>query len=1036
MREIILTYLFYWVGSVALFAQNSPIETHLTVKVQVPTVTTFSLSYLKELITCTPITQTFDLQENKAAAFSFMCAEPTVVTIHYANASYDVYVEPGDDMYVGFEGNKFPNSLLFTGKGSLHNAYLMALNTEFEDQRYSVITHKMHTFSPGEYKLWLRTYYNKRRLFFDNYDSGYKKQFSETFRQYALAENDFWYAQHLLRNRYERIRNIAGVLELAEYPHDYFDFLNQIILNNDLALINSNYRDFIQYFLDYRRKYPDSPYGVNSRQVIFRVNAPKCYLLPTREATEIKEELQIGTRLWYLGDQKNYMNDNQDGQITYALFVRTDDGHEGWVMSGKIEQESVSLNTSPQSIEQVECTQENIVKTYRCNRQTWLVNSPLDQNNPIVIFPEEELEYLYENTDQRYTLEASPERYYGVFLKVRTKTGKIGWVVDFSVTAFEQQVAARKKQTNVLNKTVFKEIDRYFYAKSRYYTIARELYLAFFFEQPKAIEPEITQFFRENTVNAYGKTLNDAYVEYLKKIPDANSTPLRDCNLIRKLVTNLHYPPEKIVLEKADGDENKATQPLLHFPVATQAAQQEAVGTLPALSYQPKMPTLKETKFRGHIDQPNGQTLELTLFIDDIAPRYYSYRLALDAKGDFQQTFQLANAVRAELYYGASHVNLFIEPEDDLVLQAKAMDFLNTANFGGKGGHHNNFLALTQRVFSNYYAALETNTKLSNPMDFKDFMEQAWRQRRQYLADYPLRKEFSAAFFNYADADIDYWYGYGLLNYPWAHPVEGEKRPMDVPPIFYSFIDKDILLNKENALASKNYIDFLKRYLDNLLLNSRNKDKITLVETAFKDKIVAYAKAFYLADACREQLTLNIANEVNRYVNSNVPTPYKDALSIAYSKNVPLKQGMPAPNFNLTTLEDKTFSLSEHKGKVICIEFWATWCIPCQEAMKSAQRLREKLSNNTVEFVFINADQDKSAADIEKHLTRLKLKDGVQLLDNQSNPYITPAKDLYGAFQLPLSILIDKNGNIDTYPANKLSETELAARIQELANKK
>src|SRR5437867_12994290 len=63
------------------------------------------------------------------------------------------------------------------------------------------------------------------------------------------------------------------------------------------------------------------------------------------------------------------------------------------------------------------------------------------------------------------------------------------------------------------------------------------------------------------------------------------------------------------------------------------------------------------------------------------------------------------------------------------------------------------------------------------------------------------------------------------------------------------------------------------------------------------------------------------------------------------AKYEPLVVGMTAPDFRLPDLQGKTQRLSDYRGKVVFLNFWATWCKPCKEEMPSMQVLWENLKN-------------------------------------------------------------------------------------------
>jgi len=65
--------------------------------------------------------------------------------------------------------------------------------------------------------------------------------------------------------------------------------------------------------------------------------------------------------------------------------------------------------------------------------------------------------------------------------------------------------------------------------------------------------------------------------------------------------------------------------------------------------------------------------------------------------------------------------------------------------------------------------------------------------------------------------------------------------------------------------------------------------------------------------------------------------------------------GETAPNWELSDAEGKLHSLSEYRGKVVVMDFWATWCGPCKEIMPRMQKLYDKYQNNKVVVFGVNS---------------------------------------------------------------------------------
>jgi peroxiredoxin len=111
-----------------------------------------------------------------------------------------------------------------------------------------------------------------------------------------------------------------------------------------------------------------------------------------------------------------------------------------------------------------------------------------------------------------------------------------------------------------------------------------------------------------------------------------------------------------------------------------------------------------------------------------------------------------------------------------------------------------------------------------------------------------------------------------------------------------------------------------------------------------------------------------------------------------------------APNFELTSIDSKIYHLSDFKGKVVLLNFWATWCGPCVLEMPSLERLHQSLKAKGLEVITINMDAPGSDSAVKKFAESYGLNFKV-LRDPQYG-----AADKYGVSGFPETFLIDREG--------------------------
>jgi len=114
--------------------------------------------------------------------------------------------------------------------------------------------------------------------------------------------------------------------------------------------------------------------------------------------------------------------------------------------------------------------------------------------------------------------------------------------------------------------------------------------------------------------------------------------------------------------------------------------------------------------------------------------------------------------------------------------------------------------------------------------------------------------------------------------------------------------------------------------------------------------------------------------------------------------------GSEAPDFVLTDLNGETHRLSDYRGKGVFLNFWGTWCKPCEKEMPYINRQYEVYKKQGVEVIAVNVGESKLA--VEKFAERFGLKFPI-VIDRQDQ-----VMNAYDIDPLPTTFLIDKNGEI------------------------
>ncbi|MCU0757970.1 MAG: TlpA family protein disulfide reductase [Steroidobacteraceae bacterium] len=116
-----------------------------------------------------------------------------------------------------------------------------------------------------------------------------------------------------------------------------------------------------------------------------------------------------------------------------------------------------------------------------------------------------------------------------------------------------------------------------------------------------------------------------------------------------------------------------------------------------------------------------------------------------------------------------------------------------------------------------------------------------------------------------------------------------------------------------------------------------------------------------------------------------------------------LGNARPAPDFTLPSAGGKSLSLSQYKGQVVMINFWATWCGPCRQEMPLLDAMYRKYKGMGFTLIGVNVEPDTAAA--EKFLKELPVSFPVAF-DADSK-----VSKLYDVKGMPSTVIVDRKGN-------------------------
>ncbi|MFO7874606.1 MAG: TlpA disulfide reductase family protein [Bacteroidales bacterium] len=425
-----------------------------------------------------------------------------------------------------------------------------------------------------------------------------------------------------------------------------------------------------------------------------------------------------------------------------------------------------------------------------------------------------------------------------------------------------------------------------------------------------------------------------------------------------------------------------------------------------------------DVHFSGTLENPPDAAVELDFFRDYINNDRKVVALEPDREGDFSVSFAVPEPVLGTLSAGRASMPVYLESDFDLRLQGDASRLPRDVGFSGNGSTENNFLVA-------YFGDVESDITRSllhgqaealSPSEYLVFADSLEAAKREYLNGYPEKDALSEAFLRFFDTRVTYEKYQQLLDYPSLHQRLNELADIpELPDHYYDFLDDAADFDGER-LNNLTYVNFLLNYMD----YKREADDLEFdpamsaheVNYELADDYLSGRSQYYIQalSVSRELHSgdLDAAMEMYDHYLANSPAEdYKARLEGAYETVQSLWAGNPAPDFTMTDIDGNTFSLSDYRGKVVYLKFWASWCPPCMRQVPHAAELKERMAGeDDLVFMYVSIDVNPEAwrNTVESH--------GISGVHARTPGRERGVPALYNVRWIPTFYIIGRDGNI------------------------
>lgn len=447
----------------------------------------------------------------------------------------------------------------------------------------------------------------------------------------------------------------------------------------------------------------------------------------------------------------------------------------------------------------------------------------------------------------------------------------------------------------------------------------------------------------------------------------------------------------------------------------------------------------------GQVHLATGSPKVISLIYSHLAASQTRLSAIVDSAGQFQFEFDIAQAHEISLRYDKGTAHLFVQPADSLFIKFRAADFGQTRYppfriWGNHADISQDILAYHQyNTLASFKPAPENKTTQAYLMTLKKRMALEDSVLSRFISQHHPTQTFKT----WASQDIIYRNANYLVDFEAFHAMHR------IPPSEVLYDTKLFPIQNPNALVSSWYSYHLWQYTldrysrgDTLIQNlfkhqqlneaySAGLNKLlTLEAPSFSRDLMSYQILVALSERAPDEFR-RLMNQVGRYVSSASLTAQLQtrAQQVEEEHTHPVSLFQPVSGAEKEVLGDwMTNLLSTHKGKVIYIDIWATWCGPCRSEVPYAIDLHQSLKGQPIEFVNLCLSSDREAW--KQVIEKQKLVGSNYYFNKDQSELLLRKLNVAG---FPTYLIIGKDGQVvDRQAPRPSSGSVIRTRLSEL----
>lgn len=389
--------------------------------------------------------------------------------------------------------------------------------------------------------------------------------------------------------------------------------------------------------------------------------------------------------------------------------------------------------------------------------------------------------------------------------------------------------------------------------------------------------------------------------------------------------------------------------------------------------------------------------------------------------GYFEFRFSIDRPQELLLQLTTTNATLLAFPSDSIFLELESNDFIQkqlhpkSISFSADRAETNTLIHhFLIAKHQDKESVLQTNVKNKS---FKKYRLEKLKNDRENLEVFIEKQPIKDPVFEYwAKSYLKYKTAEDLLSYP---RLKSDTTMVKKNPNYYTFL-REFEVNNYNASISSNYGSFLhqyKKYIEERVVDQTKKKERIIKETI--DSILAKTDGFAQDVLMTQYFYDKIESPSEKYLKPYYSV-YYDSVSTKNFKRQFKRQHTILHGEGEIIIDDKTNliikkevtnilpSIAErHKGKVVYVDMWGTWCVPCIQEMPMHKLLRERYKNKEVVFVYLAVNSKRNLW--YKMIQNFEIEGDHFLLTKEQYDYLDRLFYIDG---IPHHFLMNKDGKV------------------------